>query len=221
MVAHTKPSQRKVSFNLQYCGPCPRKNCIYCWLLILSAICLSFERRSKSLKRANAFFYCITESLALLGTVTEWWLVYTECFSLLPAYFGDVCKLLREIAAKRSVGMSIHNGLFKLLTWANYSLLTVASLVPAVFWCLVTNVYQWLVHAHPCTNHSIACKVSRGLSSPSSSKILTSMYLFQLCSATKTQYGSHRQVWFQCFRRGWVELPSWGYAEGKCSPRLD
>lgn len=68
---------------------------------------------------------------------------------------------MRLLQRKRSVGISIHNALFGLLTWGNYSLLAMPSLLPAkVFPCLVTNVYQWLVHVHP--NHSIAYKLSRG-----------------------------------------------------------
>lgn len=76
----------------------------------------------------------------------------------------------------------------------------------------------------PLTNHSTAISFPEpGLHNPSSSQMLTSVwhYFFQLCSAPKTQYGSHCQVWFHCFWRRWVELPGWGYVEGKYSPQLN
>lgn len=54
----------------------------------LSSIWLTLEVKSKSLQGENAFFCCRTESLALLGPVTE--LVYT-CFSHEIALEKEIC----------------------------------------------------------------------------------------------------------------------------------
>lgn len=125
---------------------------------------------------------------------------------------------VRLLYGKRSVGISRHYWLFVLLTSANYSL----SLKLFYCWCLSMSGNSWLPVVGVSTYKSQPISFPEaGLHNPSSSEMLTSIYFFQLCSAPKPRDGSHCQVWFHCFWRRRVELPGWGYVEGKYSPQLD